>query len=633
MNFDNFLNNDICFDKEQEKIILDNSKNCLVIAGAGSGKTTVITAKVKYLVEILHINPNDILVISFTNESVNDLKKEINDKLLLKVSIKTFHKLALEIIGNKQYRILDNLKNILNVYFSRDIYFTNYYLFFLEYYYVYICNQSLNKIKINNIYISCLEEVAIFNFLNLAKLKFKYTLINFNNVISTFSFDFNNKKVVVRFLNKKKKKIKRKNIYYIDLLKDSNILSELYISLNKIGTASFISFKVDDDNFNKFIELCYSFISNYKVNFIDKDYFKILINNYKNNHRLILFLTLIYNFYNYYTNYNLENNIIDFNDMINKSINILKQNNHLGYKYIIIDEFQDISKNRLEIIKLLMRENVSVLAFGDDWQAIFGFAGSDIDLFTKFPSIASNCNVLKISRTYRNSQELINVAGNFIMKNSNQIKKNLVSSKSIKNSIVIHFYDENEKKSKLIYNIILTILKERENSKILLIGRYKFDVKEIIDNEYFKIKNEKIICLKKNVDITFLTSHASKGMTYDDVIILNLYDGIYGFPSKVIDSREISILKSKENYYYAEERRLFYVALTRTRNKNYLVVPILKPSIFVLELLNYDNVLTINLTDKKIISNNFFCDKCGYKLRKIINKKYICSNCENIFYI
>lgn len=619
--------NNIKLDDEQRGIVLNDSKNCLVVAGAGCGKTTLITIKTKYLVEVKNVNPQEILVISFTNESVNDLKKKIILDYNLNVDIMTFHKLGLNIIGKrKKIKVLDNLYNVLNNYFLHDIYFTNDYLAYLEFLYIYIGNQKLSKIIIEkpSKLVNSLEELAIIKFLELTNLKYKYHIININYTISEFIFKHNGVNIKIRYLSK----LKRKKPNTIDLIKGTNVLIVLYTELNKLGLKKFERIETVDKIYNQFIQLCYSFINNYKVNYNNIDELIKLKEKHIGNRRIALFLNVILEAYMYYNNYNKKNSIIDFNDMINQASSILKDNNLLNYKYVIIDEFQDISKNRFEIIKILSLCHVKIIAFGDDWQAIFGFAGSNVNIFLKFENIMANCKVLFLTKTYRNSQQLIDVVGDFIMKNPKQIKKKLLSSKRVNNPVNIYFYDEDKNKSQIVYDIICDILRENPNSKILLIGRYKFELLEIIDKEFFDLVDNKIICLKSNINMTFLTAHSSKGLTYDDVIVLNANNDIYGFPSQVVDDYEIAILKEKESFCFEEERRLFYVALTRTKNRNYILADIKSPSYFVLEIIKNKNVRVYNLTRKKVINNYYLCQNCGYFVRKNNHKRLLCANCK-----
>ena len=85
-----------------------------------------------------------------------------------------------------------------------------------------------------------------------------------------------------------------------------------------------------------------------------------------------------------------------------------------------------------------------------------------------------------------------------------------------------------------------------------------------------------------------MTVHSSKGLGFNDVILINVSNDIYGFPSKIENDeyRNILIRTNQES----EERRLFYVALTRTKNKIYILVPKSKPSIFIQEIEKYKNV-------------------------------------------
>jgi len=629
-NIFNEFNANIKLDDEQKKVVLNEAKNCLVVAGAGSGKTTVISAKVKYLIEIKKVNPKNILVISFTKESVNDLKKQIIDGLKLNVTIQTFHKLALCIIGeNLSYKICDNLENILNIYFSRDIYFTSNYLNYLQYLYTFFYNQNKGYFKLNNeISVTSLEEVAIANFLNLANIIFKYKIINFNNIISKFILYLNNEIIIINYLNKYKVKKKRKNIY--NIVKGDNIILKLKLILEKLNIYRYNLVENKDKEYLKFLNICCSFINCYKVNNIDELLFIDLIKKNNNNYQISLFLNTIFDAYKYYTNHNIINNILDFNDIINKSIKKLQTNKFTKYKYVIVDEAQDISKNRLEILKYLSKNKTNIIACGDDWQSIFGFAGSDVNLFVNFPNIIKNCDILKITNTYRNSIQLINISGNFIMKNNNQLKKELKSDKNLKEPFIIYFYNKKNNLSKIVYDIILNIYHKNCNHKILILGRYKFSINKIIDKEYFAIKNNNLICLKEKINITFLTVHASKGLTSDETIILDMDDNIYGFPSQITDNLELSILNHKKNFYLEEERRLFYVAITRTKNHNFLLSCIDKISPYIYELLDLNGIKVINYTKNKIKRDIILCKNCGYFLKKKKKKKYICPNCNEI---
>ena len=409
--FDNlYLNIDsnINLDINQRLAIITNSRSELIIAGAGSGKTTTIAAKIKFMVEILNINPNEILLLSYTNEAVKEMQKIIVDNFKIKVKILTFHKFALLLLDNHE-KIVENIsyQNIVT-YFNKmqrigfNIYF---YLFY--------------DLKIKDIITKNLRYKEVFN---------------------RFQVDVNK--------------------YYFENLKMTKNLKSF----------------------------CFKKISS------------------------------IYNRYQLYFN--------TFDSIIYKA-SVLK-NNKYHFKYILIDEYQDISNLRLNFIKNYVKsENSKLMCVGDDWQTIFSFASSNINNILNFDKSFEDAKILKITNTYRNSQELIDLAVDFIMKNKMQIKKKLRSKKQISNPIKIVYYANKEDLIIKLKTIIESII----NTKIAFIGRYKIDVNKVVDNKIFKLKDGAIIFSDKK-EIPFFTIHSSKGLGFDNVFLVNNDKGYYGFPPK-----------------------------------------------------------------------------------------------------
>ena len=267
--------------------------------------------------------------------------------------------------------------------------------------------------------------------------------------------------------------------------------------------------------------------------------------------------------------------------MLLKAIEIVRNNNlSLSWKYIIIDEYQDTSYIRFLLIKeIINKVNSNLMVVGDDFQSIYKFTGCDLSLFTNFTNYFPNATILKLERTYRNSQELIKIAGTFVMKNKKQIKKDLCSEKHLKDPIRIIRYKN------IKYQFCSLIKKLPPNKKILVLGRNNRDSNLLLSNIVTQKENKIIIKDYENIDITYMTVHKSKGLESDIVIVINLTDQQNGFPNQIKDERITRIVvKNKEKYLYGEERRLFYVALTRTKNEVYLLVPQKSPSIFIEEL-------------------------------------------------
>ena len=329
----------------------------------------------------------------------------------------------------------------------------------------------------------------------------------------------------------------------------------------------------------------------------------------------------------------------------------------LHFKYIIVDEYQDISRQRFDLTKALSEvTDAKIIAVGDDWQSIYAFSGSDITLFTKFAEKMGYAKMLKIVNTYRNSQDVIDIAGNFIQKNKEQIPKRLISPKRIEDPVIIYTYDSRSKgkdgnrKSGANYAMARAVeialenlieYKKKENKeigKILLLGRFNFDGDLLERSGLFEYvtRGSKIKSVRyPKVDITFMTAHSSKGLGYDDVIIVNGKNEIYGFPSKIEDDPVLSfVIKGDRSIDYAEERRLFYVALTRTKNRVFVVAPEQNPSEFLLEIKkDYKNVVLKGNWNAEYISKTLkkACPMCGYPMQLKYKEAYglrlyICSN-------
>jgi DNA helicase-4 len=356
--------------------------------------------------------------------------------------------------------------------------------------------------------------------------------------------------------------------------------------------------------------------------------------------------------------------------MINESAELIRKKKvskeRLGYKYIIVDEYQDISRQRYNLIKEISSLcNAKIVAVGDDWQSIYAFSGSILPLFTHFCEEFGYGQELKITRTYRNAQELINIAGSFVQRNTEQIQKSLISNKSIENPVIIQTYSDkiNKKHEESPKGGVYHFLGEAVNlavqsilhqnvkqgrrgvASILLIGRYGFDARNLCNSDDFNYdeKSKSIYSVKygRKVKLSFLTAHSSKGLSADNVIIINAKDDIFGFPSQIEDDPVLRLVVTHDDSYnYAEERRLFYVALTRTKNRVFIITPETRPSEFIKELLSdkslYPNVLlngSLTLNTSKKIKHR--CPICGYPMQRRMNKNYglelwMCMNDQEI---
>ena len=274
------------------------------------------------------------------------------------------------------------------------------------------------------------------------------------------------------------------------------------------------------------------------------------------NVRTRLFLNICNDCYLEYERFLKENQAVDFQDMINESARILREvkemKQKLDFRYIIVDEYQDISRQRFDLVTAIHEvTSAKIIAVGDDWQSIYAFSGSDISLFTKFREKMGYAALLKIVRTYRNSQEVIDIAGNFIQKNKEQIQKDLISPKHVEDPVIIYTYDSRRKDPKgdnrsganyAIAHAIEIALEQiieynraegkTADSSILLLGRFGFDGDRLEKSGLFEYINRgsQIRSVKyPKLNITFMTAHSSKGLGYDNVIVVNGRNETYGF--------------------------------------------------------------------------------------------------------
>lgn len=410
----------------------------------------------------------------------------------------------------------------------------------------------VNKIKYlldNNIYKE--NELLVISFTNESVNDLKRK-IDYNLDIMTFH------KLAITLINNPNMKIS--NEYYLKF-----IINEYFSSYGKYNKKhnkliKRILNEIDIDNLKKLI---FTFINLYKSNYNDINY---LFNLYQKSHFINkIYFRIILEIYHIYNQELESSNLYDFNDMIKIATDNINDNQiKTNYKYIIIDEFQDTSLNRFKLIDAIIKQNnAKIFVVGDDYQSIYRFSGCNLDIFLNFNKLVNNLNIINLDYNYRNPKEIIDVANSFIMQNKSQIKKETICLKNINKPIKICFY-KNEK------TVIEKVVKFIE-TKYLILGRNNKD------KDIFNVQ-----------DKPFLTIHKSKGLEEDNIILINLTNSNNSLPSKLKNHKIINKIVKTDYYPYEEERRLFYVALTRTRNNIYLLVPTTNYSIFVKELMrNY----------------------------------------------
>lgn len=704
--FDNMFRDvdpSIKIDYEQAKAILADEYYSLVLAGAGTGKTTTMVGKVKYLVEKENVKPERILVLSFSRKAVNELRTRINIDFKLPAEVTTFHSLGYKYIREKfegrfcrpvddnfkhktivewlQKAIFSSKKNmeqfvrtmssINSAHYSGLIgrhlkenagNYNNFDEYFESYVEMKLSEVTIPEIgilgrdkmslavRLNGIaknrmnsesprtlrgeHVKSKGEAEIANWLFRHGIDYRYEetvgeLMEDNRIYNPdFTIDCGGEPIYVEYyglsdVNKsehielvryeeiRKKKTewhKQHGTKHIDLdnkygasyikdlekalirygfnIKESNQI-EVYRAVLKQNPAAEL-YKVE-----KFLLDMVKIIKTSQR----EDYRELLENEVKKfpdyeqleAERIVEYLLGFYDFYEY-KKQNGKYLWLDFEDMLISANKIIANTENLSrdYDYIIIDEYQDISKSRYEMAKRVSLTNgARVIAVGDDWQTIYSFAGSRIEYVYDFNKYFEHSKSFTITQTYRNAQELIDAAGEFVMRNSMQIKKKLKSVKREQGAIKFRSYiyqkKSQDKEFYALHDLIVELAAKNPGDSIMVLTRRNSYI-----NKAFGVVSEIHKGLRlfrpeafnrasigdiggDKIEFDFMTMHKSKGLTADWVILTDIDKN---FPMKGDDFWIEKLFRGapiEEPISDAEERRLFYVGLTRTRHKVYIL--------------------------------------------------------------
>ena len=278
-----------------------------------------------------------------------------------------------------------------------------------------------------------------------------------------------------------------------------------------------------------------------------------------------------------------ETGDIDFHDMIARASDYVRQGRFDSpYRYVVVDEYQDIAPGRCQLLRSLVAAHPGsgVFCVGDDCQAIYRFTGSDVALMTKFESHFGFTRRTELDRTFRLNAELLALSSAFIGRNPAQLPKGFEATRSLAAAAVTLVIEPAEAEPGTALAAALAEIAEHaagETASLLVIGRYNFSGPEHLGDllaQYPKLQSR------------FVTAHGSKGLEADYTIVLDVVSGRHGFPSEIADDPLLELVLSEpEAFAHAEERRLFYVALTRARQRSFVLTRATSPSDFGRELL------------------------------------------------
>lgn len=657
-------------DKQQRRSIVSEEENCLVVSSAGSGKTSSIVGKVKYLTEIKKINPQNILLISYTNKAAAELTERMG---IAGLRGYTFHKLALDIIGQttgQKPSIYENTDALFVKIYHELLNDKKFKKSVIEYFIDYqtpekewekrknerrqqLSEQKEVRLKATfpdmdgkTVYVRSEQEQKICFALSSLSVKFRYEEPYEHPLVDEmhsqykpdfsiyFEQDGETKRIYLEHFgvdehglvpiwfakdrgityeeaNQKyndgitwKKAAHEKfstkllttssaDFHYSDIReKLKTLLEKADVSIQEKTDAELYDMVLPPNSKHEkaFIRLVVTFVTLIKSSCKSVDEVLRQTKNAGDERSTFIIKNIFQPVYKRYIEELANINQIDFTDAILQATDICRSSHPVKYDYIIVDEFQDISVDRYNFLKVLREGNPppKLYCVGDDWQSIYRFSGSDMALFNQFSDYFGQTEINKIETTYRFGEPLVSLSSQFIQRNEAQIKKNIHPfNPQVKTELQFCDYERRDY-CNVIGQLVASIPLDKS---VFLLGRYSFDdyylsfmyksVKE--GNRFFYIIGDR--------KIEFLTVHKSKGLEADYVIILQCNKDTYGFPSLVSDDPVLNyVLTKSDQYPYGEERRLFYVAITRAKVKTYILYDRRFPSVFVDEFLHPEKI-------------------------------------------
>lgn len=530
---------------EQISAIAGASHNTLVLAGAGTGKTTTIVGYVSWILKNKLADPGEILVLSYTNSSAHEMRDRIIKETGAEVRAGTFHSVGLE-----------------------------------------IC-QKATAYKPSVAKESTLEDVI-------------------EDITSDPIHEPRYRRYILSTMPQDPKK--RNPASSGKKPSSSSATNQRRESSSKRDLPPFYQ-----DYLRNFQRKAYTLVEQMRANNVDIAALRRMNSrpSVQESGRNADIIDLMEPIFLSYEAKLREENLVDFASMINQAIDHIKVGRyHHPYKYVLIDEYQDMSWPRENLIRALRQQrDFDLFCVGDDWQSIYRFAGSDINLILDFQEEWRQwgpTDMFQITTTRRFRQSIIDASGQFVMRDPALFRKRLQApasstSRTAPATLVSGTQTIKPRTDRSIRAIGGEDLKEQadavaqqlrstsiaKNASILLLGRYKSDVKDFIANSPFSLERDGSVHFSERPDLTIrsMTVHRSKGLQYDYVFILGCRGGVKGFPSTIPDDPLMALLlPRKETMPNAEERRLFYVAMTRCKRRVYFVVDTKRPSRFIYEL-------------------------------------------------
>jgi len=636
-------------DKQREACVVDNDNN-LVLAGAGTGKTSTMVGKAGYLVKSGKAQPEEILLLAFGNKAAKELQERIESKLdNSSIRASTFHSLGKAIItfvdqkspGISDLATDDKKRNkyiddCLNQLLTQEDYKKKAVTYFEKY----LCpDANPFDFKTKGEYLEYLEandirslkgdvvkshgELLIANFLFVHGIEYQYEALyriktqtlefrqykpdfyltehgiylehygidrNSNTAPYIDSKKYNDGIKWKRQTHQENDTICLETFHYekqegilLDSLADQ--LGNYGVELNPFPEEGVLETLRELGRISMLSKLLSDLLENIKNQCATIDEAVNIARRAEDSDQAMAALDLLVPIIEQYEQTLRQKDEIDFNDMIHRATRYVSEGRYTpSWRYILIDEFQDISSSRANLVKALRNyaKECVVFCVGDDWQSIYRFTGSDLNYTTSFGVEFGDYSLVNLDKTYRFNNSICDVATKFVTRNPIQEKKQLVTHEQVHKPAVSILRASDSCNLDHVDKALerISAISDKPSS-VYVISRYNF----LVDKSKLAKTSKQYQQLKVNQ----ISMHGSKGKEADFVIVVGLEKGKNGFPSERITHPLLELyLPPEESYPNAEERRLFYVAITRAKKRAYLIADMSKASVFMTELLEKD---------------------------------------------